>query len=424
MNKAPKSLRLQIGLFGRMNVGKSTFLNYISLQDVAITSPIAGTTTDVVEKTMELLPLGPVVFLDTAGIDDASALSEQRLKKTYAVFKRADIVVLIVEAGIWQDYESLIAQKAKEENIPLLVVINKADINTPSTEYLRQLKGFSEHILICSSIDQNNQEQVINSFKNLLIDVCPDDFLKPADLISDLIPASGIAVLIVPIDLQAPKGRLILPQVQTIREILDNDAISIVVKEREYAHVLASMLRKPDIVICDSQVVLKMVADTPADVKCTTFSILFSRFKGNLIKAAQAAAIIDTLKSGDKILIAESCSHHPIEDDIGRVKIPRWFRQYTGAELIFDTCCGSDYPENLKDYKLIIHCGGCMVNRRAMLSRIALAEQAGVGISNYGVCIAKLQGVIERVLSPFPAALDAYKKAKKILDGGNNGIKN
>ncbi|MFH1062242.1 MAG: [FeFe] hydrogenase H-cluster maturation GTPase HydF [Candidatus Omnitrophota bacterium] len=425
MNKAPKSLRLHIGLFGRMNVGKSTFLNYISLQDVAITSPIAGTTTDVVEKTMELLPLGPVVFLDTAGIDDASALSEMRLKKTYAVFKKADVVVLIVEAGTWQDYEILVAQRAEQEKIPLIVVINKADMNNPEEGYLEQIKGFSKQILICSSIDSDNQEQTLNRFKKLLIDICPEDFLKPPDLISDLIPAAGCAVLIVPIDLQAPKGRLILPQVQTIREVLDNDAISIVVKEREYAHVIENIVRKPDIVICDSQVVLKMVADTPADVKCTTFSILFSRFKGDLIKAAQAAAVIDTLKSKDKVLIAESCSHHPIEDDIARVKIPRWFRQYTGAAIKFDTCRGSDYPDNLAEYKLIIHCGGCMINRRAMLSRIQQAEQAGVAISNYGVCIAKLQGVIERVLSPFPAALEAYKKAEKLLlSGGSNETKN
>lgn len=425
MNKTPKSLRLHIGLFGRMNVGKSAFLNYLSLQDVAITSPIAGTTTDVVEKTMELLPLGPVVFLDTAGIDDQSALSEMRLKKTYAVFKKADIAVLIVEAGIWQDYEILIAQRAKQEKIPLIVVINKIDINRPEDEYIQQIKVFSQHILICSSIDYAQQDQTIIRLKKLLIEVCPEEFLNPPDLISDLIPASGIAVLIVPIDLQAPKGRLILPQVQTIREILDNDAISIVVKEREYAYVIENMVRKPDIVICDSQVVLKMVADTPLDVKCTTFSILFSRVKGNLIKAAQAAALIDTLKSGDKVLIAESCSHHPIEDDIGRVKIPRWFRQYTGAEIKFDTCCGSDYPDNLAEYKLIIHCGGCMINRRGMLSRIQQAEQSGVGISNYGVCIAKLQGVLERVISPFPAALEAYKTAKKLLlSGGNNGIKN
>ncbi len=422
MDKAPKSLRLHIGIFGRMNVGKSTFLNYITMQDVAITSPVAGTTTDVVEKTMELLPLGPVVFLDTAGIDDATTLSEPRLKKTYAVFKKADIAVLVVEAGIWQEYETLVAKKAKDEGIPLIVVINKIDIQRPELEYLEQIKGFSRSVLICSSIADDKQDQVIHGFKKMLIDVCPDDFLKPPVLVGDLIRPSGTAIMIVPIDLQAPKGRLILPQVQTIRDILDNDAITIVVKEREYAHVIESIVRKPDIVICDSQVVLKMVADTPKDVKCTTFSILFSRFKGNLMKAAKAAAVIDNLKAGDRILIAESCSHHPIEDDIGRVKIPRWFRQYAGGAIKFDTCCGSDYPDNLSEYKLIIHCGGCMINRRGMLSRIQLAEQAGVPISNYGVCIAKLQGVIERVLSPFPAALDAYKKEKKLLSkGGLNG---
>jgi [FeFe] hydrogenase H-cluster maturation GTPase HydF len=415
MNKTPKALRLHIGIFGRMNVGKSTFLNYVTDQDVAITSPVAGTTTDVVEKTMELLPLGPVVFLDTAGIDDDSVLSGERLKKTYAVFDRTDIAVLVVEPGIWQDYELKVCQKTRKENIPLLVVINKTDISQPQDDFINRIKDHTDNILFCASLDKQKKDRTISRFKQLLLESCSDDFLKPPALLGDLVSASGVAVLIVPIDLQAPKGRLILPQVQAIRDVLDNDAITMVVKEREYRHLIENICNKPDIVICDSQVVLKMVADTPKDVKCTTFSILFSRVKGDLILAARSAAVIDGLRSGDRVLIAESCSHHPIEDDIGRVKIPRWFRQYKGGGIKFDTCCGHDYPDNISDYKLIVHCGGCMINRKEMLSRIEKAKQNKVAITNYGVCIAKLQGVLERVLSPFPAALEAYKKQKKIL---------
>jgi len=404
MDKAPKALRLHIGLFGRTNVGKSTFLNYVAGQDVAITSPIPGTTTDVVEKTMELLPLGPVVFLDTAGLDDVSALSGERLKKTYKIFERSDVFVLITEPGIWGEYEKKIEEAAISKKAPLIVIVNKSDTKKCEDEFISMLKRHSPHTLIASCLDTARRNETINGFKEMLIEVCPDDFLNPPPLIGDLLPPGGIAVLVVPIDLEAPKGRIILPQVQTIRDALDNDSSAIVVKEREYASLLTKLNQRPDIVVCDSQVVLKMVADTPKDVKCTTFSILFARYKGDLVEAVRGAKAIDTLKPGDKILIAESCSHHPIQDDIGRVKIPRWLNQYLGFDVRIDTAAGSDYPDDLKEYKLVIHCGGCMVNRRAMLSRMEKAKAAGVPVTNYGVAISFVQGVLGRVLSPFPLA--------------------
>jgi [FeFe] hydrogenase H-cluster maturation GTPase HydF len=410
MEKTPKSLRLQIGLFGRTNVGKSSFLNLVAGQDVAITSPVAGTTTDVVEKSMELLPLGPVVFLDTAGLDDRSVLAEARLKKTVKIFDRSDVITLVMEPNIWTDYEEKILEEARKREVPPVVVVNKIDLDPPSADFLREVNSKSSRVLLCSSVDFARRDPVINQYKKILIEVCPEDFLKPPPLVGDLLPEAGLAVLIVPIDLQAPKGRLILPQVQTIREALDFDASVMVVKEREYAHALTNLKTMPNLVVCDSQVVLKMVADTPEGVPCTTFSILFARNKGDLVELARGAAVIETLKPGDKVLIAEACSHHAIEDDIGRVKIPRWVRQYVGGDLQIEVFSGRDYPDNLRDYRLIIHCGGCMLTRREMLARIQKAKEEKVPITNYGLSISFSQGVIRRALSPFPAALDAFQR--------------
>jgi [FeFe] hydrogenase H-cluster maturation GTPase HydF len=390
MKKTPKSLRLHIAIFGRANVGKSSFLNLIAGQDVAITSSVPGTTTDVVEKAMELLPIGPVLFLDTAGLDDTSALSRKRIEKSKKVFDQSDLIILITEAGEWSSYEEQIISEANKRDIPFIIVINKSDLHQPAEEFITLIQE-----------------------KTNLIELCPEDFITPPPLIGDFLPARGLSVLIVPIDLQAPKGRLILPQVQAIRDALDNDAATLVVKEREYSALLDNIKIKPDIVVCDSQVVMKMVAETPADIKCTTFSILFSRYKGDLIEAVKGASVIKDLGSGDKVLIAEACSHHALEDDIGRVKIPRWLKQYAGADIKIDICAGKDYPEDLSEYSLVIHCGACMFNRRQMLARIHRAKHQGVPITNYGVCISMLQGVIEKVLSPFPAALDAYKRGNK-----------
>jgi [FeFe] hydrogenase H-cluster maturation GTPase HydF len=410
MNKTPKGLRLHIGIFGRMNTGKSSFLNLITGQDVSITSPLAGTTTDVVEKTMELLPIGPVIFLDTAGIDDKTELGELRVKKTNNIFDKSDVVLLVVEPNKWSEYEENVFEICKLKKLALIVIINKIDLEKPDKEFIEILNTKTKYILECSSIDYENREKYINIFKKYIIDTCPEDFLKSPLLIGDLVPSGGICVLIIPIDLEAPKGRLILPQVQTIRDCLDNDSSCVVVKEREYSHVLKQLKVDPNLVVCDSQVVLKMTADTPKNVLCTTFSILFARLKGELIEFSKGVRALSKLTDNDKVLIFEACSHHAIEDDIGRIKIPRWINQYLGKNIIFDVCSGSDYPSNLEDYKLIIHCGGCMINRRFMLSRILKAREKNIPITNYGLVIAYTQGVIERVLALFPSALEAYKR--------------
>jgi len=410
MQTAPKSMRLQIGLFGRTNVGKSSFLNLMAGQDVAITSPIPGTTTDVVEKAMELLPIGPVVFLDTGGVDDASVLSAERLRRTARIFDRSDVFVLIVEPNCWSDFERAILKEASARSTPCIVVVNKIDTADPSPSFLEEVHRATPHVCLACSANDGERDKYLNEFKRYLIDAIPEALLRSPPLIGDLLPPKGLAVLIVPIDLQAPRGRLILPQVQTIRDALDNDGAVLVVKETDYAHLLTLLKRRPDIVVCDSQVVARMVAETPLEVPCTTFSILFARFKGDLSEEARGAAAIERLRDGDRVLIAEGCSHHPLTDDIGRVKIPRWLRQYVGADVQIDVCSGRDYPENLSDYRLLIHCGACMLTRREMLSRIHQAGRARVPITNYGVCISFLQGVLGRVLSPFPSALDAHER--------------
>jgi [FeFe] hydrogenase H-cluster maturation GTPase HydF len=413
MNNTPKGNRLHIALLGRTNVGKSSLLNLMLGQDIAITSPVAGTTTDIVEKAMELLPLGPVLFLDTAGLDDISELSGARLKKTAKVFDRADVIILVTEPDTWTDYEEAVLTEAQNRKIPMLIVINKIDLHKPSPDHLKFLQSKSEWILTVSCNDETKRQNYLEALKHQLLEVAPADFVGTPSLIGDLLPPGGLAVLVVPIDLQAPKGRLILPQVQTIRDALDNDAATLVVKERELAAALANLKNPPVIVVTDSQAILKVTADVPKDIPVTTFSILFARQKSDLAIMARGAAAIDTLQPGDRVLIAEACSHHALEDDIGRVKIPRWLRQYVGGDLQLDTSTGSDYPDDLKKYKLILHCGGCMMNRKEMLNRLRKAQEAGVPVTNYGVAISFLQGVIKRSLAPFPSALLAFENEMK-----------
>ena len=412
MNNTPKGNRLHIALMGRTNVGKSSLLNLMLGQDIAITSPVAGTTTDVVEKAMELLPLGPALFLDTAGLDDRSFLSGARLKKTAKVFDRADIIILVTEADVWTDFEEAVLSEAANRKLPVLIVINKIDLRKPSPGHLNFLQSRGL-VLAVSCNDPGQREHYLESLKEQLLEVLPPDFVQSPSLVGDLLPPGGFAILVVPIDLQAPKGRLILPQVQTIRDILDNDATAIVVKERELAATLANVKNPPAIVITDSQAILKVTADVPPAIPVTTFSILFARQKSDLSVMAAGAAAIDRLRPGDRVLIAEACSHHALEDDIGRVKIPRWLRQYVGGDLQMDTVCGRDYPADLKDYKLILHCGACMLNRREMMNRLRRAAEAGVPVTNYGVAISFLQGAIRRSLAPFPAALTAFENEMK-----------
>ncbi|MCF7927953.1 MAG: [FeFe] hydrogenase H-cluster maturation GTPase HydF [Spirochaetales bacterium] len=418
MITSPKALRLHLAVTGRTNSGKSSFVNYITGQEVSITSPVPGTTTDVVEKAAEFLPLGPVVFLDTAGSGDTSELGGDRMKKSRRVLDRADLMFLVTETETWGTLEEELAREAQNRSIPLIIIINKTDITPPSSVFIDRLKKFSKHIIPCSTLDEKSRGQTISSVKNSLIEMAPPDYLSPPPLAEDLVKPGGHAVLIVPIDIQAPKGRLILPQVQTIRALLDTGAAGSVVKEDGYSDLLNNLNGTPDLVICDSQVVDQMIEQTPPQIPATTFSILFARYKGDLSLAARGAARIDLLEEGDKILISEACSHHPMEDDIGRVKIPRWIEEYTGKKFVWDVCSGRDYPEDIQSYQLIIHCGGCMLNRREMLSRIEKAREAQVPLTNYGLAISKAHRVIERVLSPFSDALDAYQNCLRETTGG------
>ncbi len=415
MDATPKGNRLHVALFGRTNVGKSSLLNYLLGQEVAITSPVAGTTTDVVEKAAELLPLGPVLFLDTAGLDDATELAAKRLEKTRRILDRADAILLVTEAEDWTEFEENLLGEAKARKIPVIPIVNKTDLRTPSEAFLASLREKAGRVLAVSSTDGTGREAALEAVKRHLLETAPDHFLEPPPLVGDLLPPGGLAVLVVPIDLQAPKGRLILPQVQTIRDALDSDAAALMVKERELAAMLARLARPPDLVVTDSQAILKVSGDTPPSVPLTTFSILMARQKGDLATAAAGVAAIERLRPGDPVLIAEACSHHPLQDDIGRVKIPRWLRQYVGGELVVDVSAGRDYPQDLSRYRLVIHCGACMLNRREMLSRLHKAREAGVPVTNYGLAISYTQGVIRRVLMPFPSALLAYERAAAAL---------
>jgi len=405
--RAPKSFRLHIAFFGRRNVGKSSLLNAITRQQVSIVSPQAGTTTDPVEKPMELLPLGPVLFIDTAGLDDTGILGDLRVAKTRQVFDRTDLGVLVAEAGLWGEYEDLILSELEARKIPVVVVFNKIDAAPAQPDVLATLEKRKIKTVPVSALTGAG----IADFRQALLDTAPADFVNNPAILGDLVGPGEMAVLVVPIDKEAPKGRLILPQVQSIRDLLDSDAYCLVVKERELKSALARLKAPPKLVVTDSQAFLKVAADTPRDVPLTSFSILFSRFKGDLITQVQGALAIETLKTGDRILIAEACSHHPIGEDIGRVKIPRWLTQYVGGKLDFQTVQGHDFPADVTPYKLIIHCGACMWNRREMLSRILRCRQAGVPITNYGLAIAYSLGIFERALEPFPAALEAYRTA-------------
>jgi [FeFe] hydrogenase H-cluster maturation GTPase HydF len=408
---APKASRLHIGIAGRVNVGKSSFLNALAGQDVAITSTVPGTTTDVVEKTMELLPLGPVTLIDTAGLDDMSELSAARIEKTRKALRRADILAIVVTPNAWSAHEDALLNEARTASVPALIVINKTDLEEPSADFLSLLDVKRLTWVQGSATDA--AEAFRQSFKDAIRGLLPRLFTASPSLIGDLLPAGGMAVLVVPIDLGAPQGRLIVPQVQSLRDLLDNDASALVVKDREYAATLARLNRSPDLVVCDSQVVARVVADTPPQVPLTTFSILFARFKGELTTLARGAGALNRLKPGDRVLIAEGCSHHPLEDDIGRIKIPRWLRQFAGCELDIVTCAGHDFPPDLNRYKVVIHCGGCVMTRQEMLSRLGEAGRENVAMTNYGLAISVLQGVLERALSPFPDALAAYRSDLK-----------
>ncbi|AQQ72384.1 putative GTPase [Limihaloglobus sulfuriphilus] len=409
MQKTPKGLRLHIGIFGKRNAGKSSILNRLTGQDTSIVSDFAGTTTDPVEKPMELLPLGPVLFIDTAGIDDDSALGDKRIERSMAVIKRTDLAVIVAEPGTWSVFEDDLVHQLRRLDIPVLAVINKTDIASPTEQDIEYIKSKCDGLCLASAVDNSG----FTELRRLIVETVPEEYLTTPPIVSDLVRPGGAAVLVVPIDKEAPKGRLILPQVQSIRDLLDGDSVAIVTKERELFRTLEMLKQKPDIVVTDSQAFLKVAADTPDDIPMTSFSILFARLKADLAEMVRGAMTIENLRPGDKIMIAESCTHHPITDDIGTVKIPRWLRQYVGGSLEIDHWRGHDWPQNIAEYKLIIHCGACMWNRREMLSRLISAREYNVPMTNYGLTIAFTLGIFERALGPFPEAMDVYRQMKK-----------
>lgn len=401
LNRTPRGDRVHIALFGKRNAGKSSIINAITNQDIALVSSVKGTTTDPVYKAMEILPIGPVVIIDTAGLDDEGELGELRKKKTLDVLNKTDLAILTVDAetGV-TDFEKGILESIKDKKIPVAGVVNKIDIKNISDEELSSMEKELSLKLIPVSATKNRG---IEELKNEIIRLLPDEE-KENKLVGDIIESGDFVVLVVPIDTAAPKGRLILPQQQVLRDILDNDAISIVTKEYKLKETLANIGKKPKLVITDSQVFASVSADTPDDIMLTSFSILFARYKGDLIKLIEGAKKLESLKDGDRVLIAEGCTHHRQSDDIGTVKIPRWIREHTGKDIKFEFSSGFKYPDNLKDYALIVHCGGCMLNRREMQYRIKVALDNNIPIVNYGVIIAYVTGILDRVTEPFPIA--------------------
>jgi [FeFe] hydrogenase H-cluster maturation GTPase HydF len=401
LNETPISNRIHIALFGKTNVGKSSIINALTNQEISLVSDVKGTTTDPVYKAMELLPLGPVVLIDTAGLDDETELGELRKKKTFDVLNKTDVALVIIDSisGL-TEFDLETASKIKEKNIPIVGILNKVDLSTLNEDEISNFeKRLGFKLIHVSAKDGTG----IKSVKDSLINAAPTEEDK-FKIVGDLISPGDFVVLVTPIDKAAPKGRLILPQQQVIRDVLESDAISIVTKEFELRETLQNLNKKPSLVITDSQAFLKVAADTPKDIPLTSFSIILARSKGDLRELVRGASAIRKLKDGDKVLIAEACTHHRQSDDIGKVKIPRWLRQMTGKDLQFEFSSGFTFPENLKDYALIVHCAGCMLNRRAMLHRISEAVDGGVPIVNYGVLIAYVQGILERTLAPFPAA--------------------
>jgi [FeFe] hydrogenase H-cluster maturation GTPase HydF len=404
MNSVPNSERRHIAFVGRRNVGKSSLVNAFIGQDLCIVSEVAGTTTDPVKKAMELLPYGPIVLVDTAGIDDAGELGEKRISKTIKAISSSDFAIVVLDAREqlspkeWELFTYL-----NKISIPYVIAVNKIEfgVNQILLSEIKWLNGTHFEVSCAENVG-------IDTLKRKVVRMLPNEIGPP--LISDLVSQGDVVVLVVPIDLGAPKGRLILPQVQTIREALDEDTIVIVAKDKELRSVLCNLKNPPDMVITDSQAIMRVAADVPENVKLTTFSILMARHKGDLQTFVKGLRAVDELKDGDKILIAEACSHHAQEDDIGRVKIPRWLRLHTKKDLQFDVNSGIEFPNNLTDYKLIVHCGGCMLTRRAMQMRIKESQIFDVPIVNYGVLISYMHGAIPRALLPFDEAVQEWEK--------------
>ena len=398
LNATPSSERVHIGIFGKRNAGKSSLINAITGQNLAIVSEAKGTTTDPVYKAMELLPMGPVMIIDTPGIDDEGVLGNLRIQKAYQVLNKTDIALVIIDAAVGPSAEDLrLIKRINAKKIPLLIVINKCEtINEDKKTAYQALLPNGKLVFVSA-------EQKLNIFelKEAIAQTVPADENK-AQIVADLLSPSDFVVLVVPIDSAAPKGRLILPQQQTIRDILEADAAAIVVKENELTNTLQNLGKRPKLVITDSQVFKKVAAETPADILLTSFSILFARYKGNLQTAVQGVTALENLEDGDKILVGEGCTHHRQCDDIGTVKLPRWIKEYTGKNPEFIFTSGTEFPLDLSPYKMIIHCGACMLNEREMQYRIKCAADQNIPFTNYGITIAYINGILKRTVEPFP----------------------
>lgn len=411
MNDTPKGNRLHISIFGRRNAGKSSLINALTGQEIALVSPVPGTTTDPVAKAMELLPLGPVLLTDTAGIDDEGELGDERVRRSYQVLDRTDMAVVVLDGTRLPDVtEEQLIQRLQAAKLPLVIAISKQDAAEESMSLAirdwlnkRELSGFHFSAVTGHGIERLKEEFIRSA---------PEEFGNET-LIADLVGPGETVVLVVPIDLGAPKGRLILPQVQTLRELLDADAIGMVVKERELRWALDQLKQRPKLVVTDSQAFLKVAADTPPEIPLTSFSILMARAKGDLGTLVEGAKAIDRLKPGDRVLIAEACTHHRQADDIGKVQISRWLRQIVGGELQFEWTSGGKFPEDLSPYQLVVHCGACMLNRKEMVSRIHRCIAQNASVVNYGVLLARVHGVLPRALDPFPWAKRYWEENEK-----------
>ena len=412
MNQTPASERVHIGFFGKRNAGKSSVMNAVTGQDLAVVSDVKGTTTDPVSKSMELLPLGPVVMIDTPGIDDEGELGDLRVRKSYQVLNKTDVAVLVIDGSVGASHEDVaLIGRIRAKKIPCIIVVNKKEVTLQGTVgQISEMLGTGEsdrtvqpnqsdacRILQVSALTGEGinelKEQIAQAAKIQEPERC---------LVRDILEPSDIVVLVVPIDKAAPKGRLILPQQQTIRDILEADAVSVVVKENELKNVLLNLKKKPKLVITDSQVFGKVAADTPDDILLTSFSILFARYKGNLESAVRGVTALDTLENGDTVLISEGCTHRRQCGDIGTVKIPTWIGKYTGKKINIETTSGTEFPDDLGKYKLILHCGGCMLNEREMKYRLKCAKDQGIPMTNYGIAIAYMKGILKRSVEVFP----------------------
>lgn len=400
MNQTPASERVHIGFFGRRNAGKSSVMNAVTGQDLAVVSDVRGTTTDPVYKSMELLPLGPVVMMDTPGIDDEGELGALRVRKSYQVLNKTDVAVLVIDGGVGVTPEDkALLKRIREKKIPYVIAVNKKELAAPDAleKIVDELSSEDGQIIAVSAATGEGIDELKEQIAAAADTEEPERYI-----VRDLLKPSDVAVLVVPIDKAAPKGRLILPQQQTIRDILEADAVSVVVKETELKNVLGQFQNKPKMVITDSQAFEKVAADTPEDILLTSFSILFARYKGDLAAVVKGVTSLDTLEDGDTILISEGCTHHRQCDDIGTVKLPRWIREYTGKEIRIETTSGTEFPDDLTKYKMIVHCGGCMLNEREMKYRLKCAEDQGVPMTNYGITIAYMKGILKRSVEVFP----------------------